>query len=108
VSVARVTCNNSRAHTYILKSVEFSSISRATFAKPKQNKTKNKQTNKQKYKKQMPSSAPLSWAPGLPQEYPIIDGSEFKASLVYRVSSRTARAILRNPVLTKTNKQKNQ
>jgi hypothetical protein len=36
--------------------------------------------------------------------------SEFKASLVYRVSSRTARATQRNPVLkkqkTKTNKQK--
>jgi hypothetical protein len=30
--------------------------------------------------------------------------SEFEASLVYRVSSRTARAIQRNPVL-KTNKQ---
>jgi hypothetical protein len=37
--------------------------------------------------------------------------SEFKASLVYRVSSRTAREIQRNPVSktktkTKTNKQK--
>jgi hypothetical protein len=34
--------------------------------------------------------------------------SEFKASLVYRVSSRTSRAIQRNPVLKKTkqNKQK--
>jgi hypothetical protein len=35
--------------------------------------------------------------------------SEFKASLVYRVSSRTARAIQRNPVLknkTKQNKTK--
>jgi hypothetical protein len=32
--------------------------------------------------------------------------SEFKASLVYRVSSRTARAIQRNPV-SKTNKQTN-
>jgi hypothetical protein len=32
--------------------------------------------------------------------------SEFKASLVYRVSSRTARAIQRNPVLKQTNKQK--
>jgi hypothetical protein len=35
--------------------------------------------------------------------------SEFKASLVYRVSSRTARAIQRNPVSKKnkqTNKQK--
>jgi hypothetical protein len=32
--------------------------------------------------------------------------SEFKASLVYRVSSRTARAIQRNPVSKKqTNKQ---
>jgi hypothetical protein len=36
--------------------------------------------------------------------------SEFKSSLVYRVSSRTARATQRNPVLekktkTKTNKQ---
>jgi hypothetical protein len=30
--------------------------------------------------------------------------SEFKASLVYKVSSRTARAIQRNPV-SKTNKQ---
>jgi hypothetical protein len=36
--------------------------------------------------------------------------SEFKASLVYRVSSRTARATQRNPVLKKTknkNKQTN-
>jgi hypothetical protein len=35
--------------------------------------------------------------------------SEFEASLVYRVSSRTARAIQRNPVLknkTKQNKNK--
>ena len=33
--------------------------------------------------------------------------SEFEASLVYRVSSRTARATQRNPVLKKqTNKQK--
>jgi hypothetical protein len=30
--------------------------------------------------------------------------SEFKASLVYRVSSRTARAIQRNPVLKKPKK----
>jgi hypothetical protein len=34
--------------------------------------------------------------------------SEFEASLVYKVSSRTARAIQRNPVLKKqTNKQTN-
>jgi hypothetical protein len=33
--------------------------------------------------------------------------SEFEASLVYKVSSRTARAIQRNPVLKKQNKQKN-
>jgi hypothetical protein len=32
--------------------------------------------------------------------------SEFKASLVYKVSSRTARAIKRNPVLKKKTKQK--
>jgi hypothetical protein len=32
--------------------------------------------------------------------------SEFKASLVYKVSSRTARAIQRNPVLEKNKKQK--
>jgi hypothetical protein len=32
--------------------------------------------------------------------------SEFKASLVYRVSSRTARAVQRNPV-SKNKKQKN-
>jgi hypothetical protein len=32
--------------------------------------------------------------------------SEFEASLVYRVSSRTARATQRNPV-SKTNKQTN-
>jgi hypothetical protein len=32
--------------------------------------------------------------------------SEFEASLVYRVSSRTARATQRNPVLKKTKKQK--
>jgi hypothetical protein len=32
--------------------------------------------------------------------------SEFKASLVYRVNSRTARATQRNPV-SKTNKQTN-
>jgi hypothetical protein len=31
---------------------------------------------------------------------------EFKASLVYRVSSRTARAIQRNPVLKKTTTKK--
>jgi hypothetical protein len=34
--------------------------------------------------------------------------SEFKASLVYRVSSRTARAIQRNPVSKQTNKQTKQ
>jgi hypothetical protein len=33
--------------------------------------------------------------------------SEFKASLVYRVSSKTARAIQRNPVSKKQNKTKN-
>jgi hypothetical protein len=32
--------------------------------------------------------------------------SEFKASLVYRVSSRTARATQRNPVLEKKKKKK--
>jgi hypothetical protein len=32
--------------------------------------------------------------------------SEFKASLVYKVSSRTARAIQRNPVLKNKNKEK--
>jgi hypothetical protein len=32
--------------------------------------------------------------------------SEFEASLVYRVSSRTARAIQRNPVSEKQNKTK--
>jgi Sec-independent protein translocase protein TatA len=32
--------------------------------------------------------------------------SEFKASLVYRVSSRTARTIQRNPVSKKQNKNK--
>jgi hypothetical protein len=32
--------------------------------------------------------------------------SEFEASLVYRVSSRTARDIQRNPVLKKTTKKK--
>jgi hypothetical protein len=32
--------------------------------------------------------------------------SEFKASLVYRVSSRTARAIQRNPVSKKQKKEK--
>jgi hypothetical protein len=31
--------------------------------------------------------------------------SEFKASLVYRVSSRTARTIQKNPVLKKQNKK---
>jgi hypothetical protein len=31
--------------------------------------------------------------------------SEFEASLVYRVSSRTARATQKNPVREKTNKQ---
>jgi hypothetical protein len=34
--------------------------------------------------------------------------SEFEASLVYRVSSRTARATQRNPVSKKTKKQKKQ
>jgi hypothetical protein len=33
---------------------------------------------------------------------------EFKANLVYRVSSKKARTIQRNPVLKKANKQKNQ
>jgi hypothetical protein len=33
-------------------------------------------------------------------------GFELEASLVYRVSSRTARATQRNPVLKKTKKQK--
>jgi hypothetical protein len=33
--------------------------------------------------------------------------SEFKVSLIYRVSSRTARATQRNPVLKKTKKIKN-
>jgi hypothetical protein len=33
--------------------------------------------------------------------------SEFKASLVYRVSSRIARATQRNPVSEKQNKQTN-
>jgi hypothetical protein len=33
--------------------------------------------------------------------------SEFKASLVYRVSSRTARVTQRNPVSKKQNKQTN-
>jgi hypothetical protein len=32
--------------------------------------------------------------------------SEFKASLVYKVSSRTARAIQRNPVSKKERKEK--
>ena len=32
---------------------------------------------------------------------------QFKVILVYKVSSRTARAIQRNPVLKKTNKQRN-
>jgi hypothetical protein len=32
--------------------------------------------------------------------------SKFEASLVYKVSSRTARAIQRNPVLKNKNKQK--
>jgi hypothetical protein len=32
--------------------------------------------------------------------------SEFEASLVYRVSSRTARATQRNPVLKKTKRKK--
>jgi hypothetical protein len=34
--------------------------------------------------------------------------SEFEASLVYRVSSRTARAIERNPVSKNNNKNKKQ
>jgi hypothetical protein len=33
--------------------------------------------------------------------------SEFEASLVYKVSSRTVRAIQRNPVLKKTKKPNN-
>jgi hypothetical protein len=33
---------------------------------------------------------------------------EFEANLVYRVSSRTARATQKNPVLKKTKKKKNQ
>jgi hypothetical protein len=34
--------------------------------------------------------------------------SEFEASLLYRVSSRTARAIQRNPVSKNKNKNKNE
>jgi hypothetical protein len=34
--------------------------------------------------------------------------SEFEASLVYKVSSRTARDIQKNPVLKKQNKQQQQ
>jgi hypothetical protein len=34
--------------------------------------------------------------------------SEFEASLVYKVSSRTARAIQRNPVLEKKKKKKDE
>jgi hypothetical protein len=33
--------------------------------------------------------------------------SEFKASLVYKVSSRTARAIQKNPVLKETKQKQN-
>jgi uncharacterized protein (DUF2252 family) len=33
--------------------------------------------------------------------------SEFEASLIYKVSSRTARATQRNPYLKQTNKQNN-
>jgi hypothetical protein len=36
---------------------------------------------------------------------PALGISEFEASLVYRVSSRTARAKHRNPVLKKQNKK---
>jgi hypothetical protein len=44
---------------------------------------------------------PLIPTPGRQRQ---VDLCEFKASLVYRVNSRTARATLRNPV-SKTNKQ---
>ena len=42
---------------------------------------------------------PSTWEAGRGRQI-----SEFKASLVYRVSSRTARAIQRNPVLEKKKK----
>jgi hypothetical protein len=41
------------------------------------------------------------------QEAEATQSSEFKASLVYNVSSRMARATKRNPVLKKTSKQAN-
>jgi hypothetical protein len=37
----------------------------------------------------------------------LVDICEFKASLVYKASSKTARATQRNPVLKKVNKQNN-
>jgi hypothetical protein len=43
--------------------------------------------------------------PSIPRRQRQVDLCEFKASLVYRVSSRTVKATQRNPVLkNKTNK----
>jgi hypothetical protein len=64
--------------------------------KTKQNKTKQNKT------KRWAVMAPL--IPALGRQRRSI--SEFEASLVYRVSSRTARAIQRNPVSKKQNKTK--
>ena len=59
----------------------------------------------------MPSQAGRWWLPPLnPALKAEAGGSESKVGLVYRVSSRTARATQRNPVLenqTKQNKKSN-
>jgi hypothetical protein len=43
------------------------------------------------------TARPLIWAPGRQRQ---ADLCEFEASLVYRVSSKTAKAVQRNPVST--------
>ena len=75
---------------YFIKSDEFYGKS----DKLEQNKTKQKTT--------------FSWAVVVHTFNPSTWEEETEASLVYRVSSRTAKAIQRNPVSKKqTNKQKN-
>jgi hypothetical protein len=72
-----------------------SRTAKATQRNPVLEKQTNKQTNKQKNDTGNPGSGG------------VLSGrmiTEFVASLVYKVSSRTARAIQKNPVSKRTNK----
>jgi hypothetical protein len=70
--------------------------------KTKTNKQTNKQTNKNK-----PGVVAHAFNPSTGIKIPGRRISEFEASLVYKVSSRTARATPRNPVSKNKNKQTN-